>query len=179
MLTETAQAISPAMIASDDILRALRSALAANPATTRRRIEQVIAVLASTAEPHTSDYGYPNGPHALAPWQSKRVAAYIDAHLGQRIAIQDLAAVSRLSVSYFFRAFRGSFGDAPHAFIVRRRVANAQLRLKEGDEPIAQVALSCGFSDQAHFSRVFARHLGCPPGAWRRRNRLIGSPEAA
>ena len=36
---------------------------------------------------------------------------------------------------------------------------------------LAEVALLCGFADQSHFSRVFARAEGHPPGAWQRRER--------
>jgi len=35
-------------------------------------------------------------------------------------------------------------------------------------DPLVQIALSCGFSDQAHFSRIFRRAAGMPPFQWRR-----------
>jgi AraC-like DNA-binding protein len=34
--------------------------------------------------------------------------------------------------------------------------------------PLAEVALSCGFADQSHLSKIFARNLGLPPGEYRR-----------
>jgi AraC-like DNA-binding protein len=81
-----------------------------------------------------------------------------------------LAAVARLSVSHFSRAFRVSFGQPPHGYVMSRRIEKAK-RLILSNEPmsLAQVALSCGLSDQAHLSRMFRNLVGESPTAWRRR----------
>src|SRR5689334_7012448 len=105
---------------------------------------------------------------ALAPWQARRVAAHIDAHLAHDLRLTDLAAIARLSSSYFSRAFKGSFGKAPHAFIIERRIMRAQHEMLAADEPLSQIALACGFADQAHLSRAFRRLTGRTPHAWRR-----------
>ncbi|WP_156255034.1 helix-turn-helix transcriptional regulator [Sandarakinorhabdus oryzae] len=150
-------------------LRAAMATVSSDPNATKRQLEQLIRLLGERAN---ADMGGGNDPgrtgHALAPWQAKRIATFIDANLDQPIPIQDLADLARLSVSYFFRAFRGSFGTAPHGYILQRRIELAQRCLREGTQPISQVALDCGFADQAHFSRAFAKHAGVPPGAWRR-----------
>jgi len=107
----------------------------------------------------------------LAPWQRSRITAFIDEHLNEQIRIEALAEQTRLSTSYFNRAFRDTFGMSPHTFILRCRTDRAMALLSGGDDPIAQIAVACGFADQAHFSRVFSRHAGLPPGAWRRLKR--------
>ncbi|WP_218667954.1 helix-turn-helix domain-containing protein [Sphingopyxis sp. KK2] len=138
------------------------------PAEARHRLEQIIALLPAISV-QKDDNREPNGSsHVLAPWQALKVQSFIDAHLSEPIQIQSLAAAARLSTSYFFRAFKGTFGTAPHHYVMQRRTDRAKQHLRSGEEPIAQVALNCGFSDQAHFSRVFARHTGLPPSAWRR-----------
>ena len=110
----------------------------------------------------------------LAPWQAHRVVAHIDAHLSQNLRLTDLAAIARLSSSYFSRAFKGSFGKAPHAFIIERRIVRAQQAMLAADEPLSQIALACGFADQAHLSRAFRRLTGRTPHAWRRARRPRG-----
>nr|WP_246602450.1 AraC family transcriptional regulator [Falsiroseomonas tokyonensis] len=104
----------------------------------------------------------------LAPWQESRVIAHIEANLQEPIRVEHLAALVRLSASYFARAFKASFGDTPHEYLLRLRVQHAQLQLLHSDVPLAQIALDCGMCDQAHLSRVFRRATGTSPSAWRR-----------
>lgn len=138
------------------------------PAEARLRLEQIIALLPPISAQADANKGENGSSHVLAPWQALKVQSFIDAHLSEPIQIRSLAAAARLSTSYFFRAFKGTFGTAPHHYVMKRRTDRAKHYLQTGAEPIAQVALTCGFSDQAHFSRVFARHTGLPPSAWRR-----------
>jgi AraC family transcriptional regulator len=104
----------------------------------------------------------------LAPWQVRKTLAYVESQLGDPIALAKLAEIARLSVSHFSRAFRGSFGDSPHRYIMNRRVGRAQDEMLTTSEPLCQIALSCGFADQAHLCRVFMRAVGCSPHQWRR-----------
>jgi AraC family transcriptional regulator len=107
----------------------------------------------------------------LAPWQAKKAQAYIESHLEAPIGIGDLAALARLSRSYFSRAFKTTFGCAPQSFIQDRRIVHAQKLMLTSDEPLCAIALACGFSDQAHLSRIFRRLAGDSPNAWRRAHR--------
>lgn len=112
----------------------------------------------------------------LAPWQARRVTRHIEANLARSLQLQELAEIAGLSCSYFSRAFKASFGETPHAFIIRRRIERAQHEMLLSDEPLAQIALVCGFADQAHLSRVFRRLVGSPPNAWRRERCSAGFP---
>ncbi len=105
---------------------------------------------------------------ALAPWQVRKVAAHIESRLDTALGLDELAQVARLSRSYFSRAFKRSFNTPPHDYIVRRRIERAQVEMLKSCDSLCQVALSCGFADQAHFSRVFRRLVGSPPFEWRR-----------
>jgi AraC family transcriptional regulator len=106
----------------------------------------------------------------LAAWQSRRVRACIEANLERSLRVSDLAAMARLSVSHFSRAFKTSFGQSPHAYVMTRRVERAKHLILLGDPtPLAVIALNCGLSDQAHLSRMFRKIVGDSPAAWRRR----------
>ena len=105
---------------------------------------------------------------SLARWQAKRVIAYIESNIGLNIRVVDLAGVARLSTSHFSRAFRASFGQPPSAYVKALRVRYAQVIVLNTREPLSQVALDCGWSDQAHFTRVFRKIVGISPSAWRR-----------
>jgi AraC-like DNA-binding protein len=111
------------------------------------------------------------GRQLLASWQVKRVVAYVNEHISGPIRIYELADLTRLSASYFSRAFKATFGMAPQDYVSMRRMNLACILMLTTDEPLCQVALACGLSDQAQFTKVFSRVFGSPPGAWRRERR--------
>ena len=104
----------------------------------------------------------------LAPWQIRQVTTYIESHLDTTIRTKDLAALVRLSSFHFCRAFRESFNDSPHGYLMRRRVERAQGLMLTTSAPLGQIAAECGLADQAHFNKLFRRFVGDSPGAWRR-----------
>ena len=104
----------------------------------------------------------------LAPWQARRLRIYIEERLDSTIRAADLAGLVRLSTSYFFRAFRNTFGETPLTYIIKRRMLRAQELMLKSRVSLSQVALECGMCDQAHFSRTFRRIVGTNPTVWRR-----------
>jgi AraC family transcriptional regulator len=108
------------------------------------------------------------GSGRLAAWQIQRVKTYVEKHLAEPIRVGDLSAVARLSTSYFSRVFKQSCGEAPHSYVVRRRLDRARHLMLTSDEPLCEVALACGFADQAHFSKLFHRATGKTAAIWRR-----------
>jgi AraC family transcriptional regulator len=104
----------------------------------------------------------------LAPWRIRQVTTYIESHLDTTIRTRELAALVRLSSFHFCRAFRESFNDSPHGYLMRRRVERAQGLMLTTSAPLGQIAAECGLADQAHFNKLFRRFVGDSPGAWRR-----------
>lgn len=110
----------------------------------------------------------PAGGSPLLAWQARRVREYIDAHLGERILISDLSAVARRSEAHFARSFKQAFGKTPHSYLVSRRIEFASHLMRVGNDSLSEIALACGFADQAHLSRQFRHCVGESPAAWRR-----------
>jgi AraC-like DNA-binding protein len=108
---------------------------------------------------------------ALLAWQMRLVERYIEEHLDQQILVANLSELVDLSEAHFSRAFRLAFGKPPHAYIVRRRVELAAQLMLAGREPLSEIALRCGFHDQAHLSKQFRQMTGETPAAWRRLRR--------
>lgn len=104
---------------------------------------------------------------ALSPALTLRVAAYIEANLHHRCRTAELARVACLSKSHFSRLFTNRFGSRVQLYIMHRRVAMAQTLMRT-DAPLCEIALSCGMTDQSHFSKQFKRIVGQSPAAWRR-----------
>ena len=101
-------------------------------------------------------------------WQLCRVLAIIESRLSERFVVSDIAHAVRLEPSQFTRAFRASIGLPPHVYVIQRRVERAKRLMLASRQALSSVALDCGFADQAHFSRVFRRHVGQAPFSWRR-----------
>lgn len=89
--------------------------------------------------------------------------------------VPELAAMSGLSPSHFFRVFKQCLGTSPHEWLRRERITHAKRRLIETDEAIKQIASQCGYSDQFFFSRDFKQVTGYTPSDFRKRER--GLPE--
>jgi len=106
----------------------------------------------------------------LAPWQTRKVKEFIDASLDSPIRLRDCASEARLSASYFSYAFKATFGTTVCQYIRSRRIERAQRLMLLSTEPLSQIALACGFADQAHYCRVFRDSVGLTPNAWRRQN---------
>ncbi|MDB5480911.1 MAG: hypothetical protein JWO83_1964 [Caulobacteraceae bacterium] len=161
---------APLSTVLSELLEAASDAFDVDQEQSRALLRQARALLRSRAA--RPDLATPaTAGAALAPWQAKRVARYIEGNLDRALPIGELAGVASLSNSHFSRAFRGTFGQAPHAFILGRRVERARREMLEGHDPLSQIALSCGFADQAHLARTFRRAMGSAPSAWRRANR--------
>jgi AraC-like DNA-binding protein len=104
----------------------------------------------------------------LLPWQVKRVSAYVDGQLATRLSIRDAAQHAKLSPSYFSRCFRQCFGLTFSKFVARRRIDRAKSLMVRSSSNLSQIALDCGFTDQAHFTRTFGALTGSTPSQWRR-----------
>jgi len=112
----------------------------------------------------------------LAPWQVKRACERLDSDLGGKLSLQQIAAEFDLSVSHFSRAFRTSTGLPPHQWLLRQRVKAAKQLMSVRDLPLSEIAISAGFANQSHFTRVFSSVVGVSPAAWRRETQ--GAPES-
>ena len=141
----------------------------------KSRVEIAAAMLRDVAAGDASQAPLPgSAPRtcSLAPWQARKVREYIDGSLGSRIRLSDCASTTRLSNSHFSRAFKMTFGITLCRYIRCRRIERAkQLMLRSHDRPSqSQIALACGFGDQAHYCRVFRDVAGITPRTWRRQN---------
>lgn len=107
------------------------------------------------------------GHPTLAAWQVNRAKQMMLTSIGTTISIPDVAARCRLSAYYFVRAFANTMGVPPYSWYLQQRIVRAQQLLFDAGLPLAQVALECGFADQAHFTKAFSKATGSTPARWR------------
>jgi transcriptional regulator GlxA family with amidase domain len=107
----------------------------------------------------------------LAPWQVDLASRRLMRDLCIDVPVRELAGLCGLSRGYFTRAFKVSMGTPPHRWLLRQRVRRAGEMLERTDDSISLIALSCGFADQSHLTRVFHAITGTSPAAWRRQRK--------
>ncbi|MGF1474313.1 MAG: helix-turn-helix domain-containing protein [Geminicoccaceae bacterium] len=99
--------------------------------------------------------------------QRDLVLDYIHGNLHRSLELKEIAAQVNMAACTFSRYFRRTFGVAPYAYVIERRLDRARRMLSETAKPTKEVATVCGFSDQAHLTRLFARRYGTTPSAFR------------
>ena len=92
---------------------------------------------------------------------------HIQAHLGDKIDIKELARLCFLSDSQFRIRFRKQFRLSPQEFVLRTRLLAASRLLTATDLPIIEIALQCGFTDQSYFTRQYSKFFDQTPKRYR------------
>jgi len=138
----------------------------------RAHISRALALLDGHPGPRVTRQPSDRGPRQIprggfAAWQSRRLAAHVDANLAGKIVIKDLAASLDISVGHFCRAFKRTFGMPARIWIRHRRIELAQGLMLTTGASLSEIALRCGMSDQSHFTRSFRRIVGETPSSWR------------
>ncbi len=98
----------------------------------------------------------------------KRVLDFVANNYGKSLHVEQLAEQAALSPSHFAQLFKRTIGLSPMQFVMTYRIEQAKKKLADRDVPLIDIAASCGFADQAHFSRQFKRIQGTTPSKYRR-----------
>jgi len=146
----------------------------ANEIDHRRVLDTILADALSTAlavrivrhyvDPSTIELAPSSG---LSLERLQRVRDYIEAHLDDRLSLNDLAGVACLSPYHFSRSFKLALGVGPQRYVTERRLERAKTLMRRTNEPLAWIAQEAGFFDQSHLTSVFRREAGVTPGKFR------------
>ncbi len=168
---------APGLAVQGDTRLQVQGLLARLPgASPRRRVATFIEVLdallagaadlrALSAPAQAAPSGAPRA--AASPQRIDRVLNWIEAHLADELTVQAAAAVAHVSPAAFGRFFQREVGKSFTAYVNDARCGWAALRLIQGPEPIAQIALACGFPTLSNFGDQFRRRYGMAPRDFR------------
>ncbi|MBX7482157.1 helix-turn-helix transcriptional regulator [Qipengyuania qiaonensis] len=101
--------------------------------------------------------------------QYGRVLNYVADNFGSTITVEQLARAAGLSPAHFSRLFKATVGETPHRFVMDYRLEQARKMLDDPSRALIDVALACGFADQAHLTRSFKQASGMTPREYRKR----------
>lgn len=108
-------------------------------------------------------FGDDAGGKRLSARQMKTLVDFIEAHLDQRLLLEDLAKVIGVSVTVLKTLFRHTTGSPVHQYVIRRRAEYARVLLTTTTLPASQIALAAGFAHQGHMTATMRRLLGQIP----------------
>jgi len=94
------------------------------------------------------------------------------------LSLTTLAADVGVHPVYLARVFRRHYAQSIGSFMLQSRLRLAMRHLATTAEPIARIALECGFADQAHLTRLLHRETGATPARFRRVARATGRATA-
>lgn len=110
----------------------------------------------------------PGKVSALPGNKLARVKDFVESSLDQDLTLEAIAQEAGYSRAHFLRMFRESTGTTPHQYVMQRRIAHAEALLSANEIGVAEVAVACGFSSQAHLTLAFKKQTGVTPAEYRR-----------
>lgn len=128
----------------------------------------VTALCVQMAERYATPTARPGQRLPLNKRQLEGLRALVGSELSGDLSVDRLANELGMSSSYFTKVFREVTGKTPHQWVIEIRLERARWLLKTSPSAISEVASTCGFSDQAHLTRLFKRRFGVTPGRFRR-----------
>src|SRR6267154_1570857 len=138
---------------------------------------QAASLLREQIDPQAAAAVADKGGQLLA-WQARKVREYVDGHIAGPIRVAELCALIQRSEAHFSRSFKRTFGEAPHAFVIQRRLQLAAQYMLETDRCLSDIAVRCGFTDLAHLCKQFRQATGQTPAAWRRAHPALNNDSA-
>jgi AraC-like DNA-binding protein len=90
-----------------------------------------------------------------------------DARYADALSVRDLARAAGLSSAYFSREFRRAFGEAPHQYLLTRRLERAAALLRNTDRSVTEICFAVGLTSVGSFITTFRRVYGVAPAAYR------------
>jgi AraC-like DNA-binding protein len=145
----------------EELIRSALRGTAYAPRVSALILEQLILRIAESSVSH----GIAGGP-AFETYL--RCRQHIENRWGQISTLEQLARECEVDPAYVCRLFKRFDHQTPYQYLLRQKMTHAANRLTENGTTIKQVADELGFSDPFHFSRVFRKVMGLPPGEFAR-----------
>jgi AraC family transcriptional regulator len=101
-----------------------------------------------------------------------RAKEILHEHSSETISLSEVAKTVDIHPVHLAREFRKFYGCTLGEYLRGLRIQCACRKLSTSEMPLVEIALGSGFSHQAHFCRLFKRHIGMTPTEFRSLNRI-------
>ena len=96
-----------------------------------------------------------------------KVQQYIASHYGEEVRLETLADLVGMTPVAFSRFFHQRTGRTLSDYIIEIRLGAAARMLIDSTKMVAEICYDCGFNTLSNFNRLFRKHKGCTPTAFR------------
>jgi AraC family transcriptional regulator len=104
--------------------------------------------------------------HRHARWLT-RVLEWMNEEYSSALTLAEASEKAGVHPVHVSRSFRTTLGCTFREYLALIRLRRATDLLKRSSKDITEIALTCGFSDHAHFTRTFKRATGLTPTGYR------------
>lgn len=98
---------------------------------------------------------------------------YIETNISNKIFISDISNTLGLTGIHTSRVFKKETNEDLSKYIMKRKMEVAADLLSSYDYLVKEVANSVGFDDQLYFNKVFKKHYGMSPKAYKKTNKTV------
>jgi AraC family transcriptional regulator len=108
-----------------------------------------------------------SGPVAVIPRWLRIAREYLESNFLRPLSLAEIAGAAGVHRVHLSREFRRYFSTTVGEFLRRKRIEYACHLVSTTNIALAEIAMTCGFSDQSHFSATFRRQVGLTPARFR------------
>jgi AraC-like DNA-binding protein len=109
------------------------------------------------------------GSKKKIPAWAQELKELIQDHIDTNLSLKELSKGLEISPSYLSREFSKYFEDLSFGEYIRKlRIEKALELIQTSDYSLTEIAYLTGFSDQSHFNRIFKKHTGENPSAFKK-----------
>lgn len=107
------------------------------------------------------------GAPSVSTTYADRAGDYIAANYAYALTVEGIAGYLNIDRSHLYRLFKQRFGVSVQEYLLAFRLRAAAMQLKTTSNSLSEICFACGFNDYSHFSKIFSKHYGLSPRAYR------------
>lgn len=99
-----------------------------------------------------------------------RIITYIQENIRNKelLTLENMAVVARLSKTYFGEYFKKNIGISYQEYVLDYKLKLVETRLKYSSIRLKEIAFELQFNDESHLTKLFKKHRGMTPSAYRK-----------
>ena len=104
----------------------------------------------------------------IPPHWLERAKELLHDRYTETLTLGEIASNVGVNSAYLAQMFHKHYHDTVGGYLRRLRVESTVRELASSDKSLCNIALTAGFSDQSHFTRIFKRYMGVTPAQYRK-----------